>query len=82
MHGRTVAHKQQVLGWIRDLATAAGAAEPEKLARSLTLLLDGGLASGSLDGDPASAAIARATAAALVRDALLPGTRGRGRPLD
>lgn len=82
VHSRTVAHKQQVLGWIRDLATEAGVAEPEKLARSLTLLLDGGLASGSLDGDPASAAIARATAAALVRDALVPGTRGRGTPLD
>ena len=52
VHDRTVAHKTAVLDWVRDLAGAAGAREPESLARSLTLLLDGGLASGSLDASP------------------------------
>ena len=36
----------------RGLAQRAGAQDPAALARSLTLLLDGGLASGSLDAAP------------------------------
>jgi AcrR family transcriptional regulator len=70
VHDRTVAHKQRVLAWVRDLATQAGAAHPESLARSLTLLLDGGLASGALDANPEAAAVARDTAAELVRAAV------------
>ena len=70
VHERTVAHKQQISGWIRDLAERAGAPHPDRLARSLTLLLDGGLASGVLDADPAAAAAARDTAAQLVAAAL------------
>ena len=34
------------------LAADAGATDPDALARALTLLLDGGLASGSVDGRP------------------------------
>jgi hypothetical protein len=41
-----------------------------RLARSLSLVLDGGLASGVLDADPAAAAAARTTAAQLVAAAL------------
>ncbi|BCW65703.1 TetR family transcriptional regulator [Arthrobacter sp. NicSoilB4] len=66
VHERTVAHKEQIRAWIRDLAVQAGAQNPDQLARSLTLLLDGGLASGVLDADPAAAAAARDTAAQLV----------------
>lgn len=66
VHDRTVAHKKKISAWIRDLAVQAGAPEPEQLARSLALVLDGGLASGVLDGDPASALVARNTAAQLV----------------
>jgi len=66
VHDRTVAHKQQILAWIRDLAARAGARDPDQLARSLTLLLDGGLASGVLDGSPDAASAARSTAAQLV----------------
>ena len=69
-HDRTVAHKQKVLAWLRDLAQQAGAEHPDRLARSLSLLLDGALASGALDADPEAVAAARATAAALVRQAL------------
>jgi AcrR family transcriptional regulator len=72
VHDRTVAHKQAVLAWIRDLAQRAGALDPDHLARALTLLLDGGLASGALDADPSSPRAARATAAVLVRAALHP----------
>jgi AcrR family transcriptional regulator len=66
VHERTVAHKQAVLAWVRDLAADAGAADPDGLARSLTLLLDGGLASGALDADPAAARFAQDSARVLV----------------
>jgi AcrR family transcriptional regulator len=71
-HARTVAHKQRVLAWLRDLAERAGAERPEQLARALTLLLDGALASGALDADPDAVEVARTTAARLVRDAAPP----------
>ena len=66
VHDRTVAHKRDVLGWVRGLATEAGVDDPDGLARSLTLLLDGGLASGALDADPDAATRAKQSAAALV----------------
>ena len=59
-----------MLAWIRDLARVAGAEDPEALARSLTLLLDGGLASGSLDASPDAPPAAKASAQALVAAAL------------
>jgi hypothetical protein len=72
VHDRTVAHKREVLAWVRRLAAEAGAADPDGLARSLTLLLDGGLASGALDADPEAASQARAAATLLVQAALGP----------
>lgn len=72
VHDRTVAHKQNVLIWVRDLAQRAGAEDPDQLARALTLLLDGGLASGALDADPTWPRVASATAGALVHAALRP----------
>ncbi|WFE37024.1 TetR/AcrR family transcriptional regulator [Micromonospora sp. WMMD998] len=71
VHARTVEHKNAVRAWVTDLARQAGAAEPELLARQLTLVLDGGLAGGVLDADPAVAEAARRSAQALV-DAALP----------
>ncbi|WP_160667995.1 TetR/AcrR family transcriptional regulator [Pseudarthrobacter sp. ATCC 49987] len=70
VHERTVAHKEHIRAWIRDLAVQAGAPDPDKLARSLTLVLDGGLASGVLDADPAAATAARDTASQLVAASL------------
>lgn len=72
VHARTVEHKAAVRAWVRELAAAAGAADPDALARSLTLLLDGGLAAGVLDADPRSADAARAGARTLI-DAHCPG---------
>jgi AcrR family transcriptional regulator len=69
-HDRTVAHKQTVLAWLRDLAVEAGAPRPDGLARSLALLLDGALSSGALDADPEAVEVARDTARSLVRQAL------------
>ena len=74
VHQRTVNHKREVLAWVRELAARAGADDADGLARSLTLLLDGGLASGALDADPQAAAQARAAAALLV-DATARGSR-------
>lgn len=66
VHRRTITHKQAVLAWVRQLADEAGAADPDALARSLTLLLDGGLADGALAADPAAAGVAKAAARSLV----------------
>jgi AcrR family transcriptional regulator len=72
VHERTVAHKREVLAWVRGLAVEAGARYPEALARSLTLLLDGGLASGALDADPDAPEQARTAAEQLVAAAVPP----------
>jgi AcrR family transcriptional regulator len=80
VHDRTVAHKQAVLAWMRELAADAGAAEPDQLARTLSLLLDGGLASGALDADPQAAESARAAAERLVRAAVPSLTGAAGSP--
>jgi AcrR family transcriptional regulator len=66
VHDRTVAHKRDVREWVRGLASDAGATDPDALARSLTLLLDGGLASGALDADPDAARLAQESARVLV----------------
>jgi AcrR family transcriptional regulator len=70
VHERTVAHKQAVRSWVRDLAAQAGAADPDALARSLTLLVDGGLADGALAADPAAASAAKETARVLIAAAV------------
>lgn len=69
VHARTVEHKAVVRAWVADLARRAGADDPQLLARQLTLLLDGGLAAGVLDADPAAADAARRAARVLVTDA-------------
>ena len=66
VHDRTVAHKQAVLDWVTGIADEAGADDPAGLARALTLLLDGGLASGALDADPDAAVRASSSARTLV----------------
>lgn len=71
VHERTVAHKAAVLAWVEGLAEQAGAQDPHSLARSLTLLLDGGLASGSLDASPEAPEAAKASAQALVAAAVV-----------
>lgn len=70
IHDRTVTHKQSVLRWVHDLATQAGAADPDRLARSLTLLLDGGLSDGAVTGDVTTSEVAASSARLLVRAAV------------
>lgn len=70
VHARTVAHKQSVLAWLRDLAERAGADDPDVLARTLALLLDGGLSDGALAADPEAARAAKRAAELLVSTAV------------
>lgn len=70
IHARTLTHKLAVREWVRGLAEQAGAADSDALARSLTLLLDGGLASGSIDGEPDAPRAAKHAAHVLVTAAL------------
>jgi hypothetical protein len=63
---RTVEHKTVVRVWVTDLARRARAADPDLLARQLTLLLDGGLSAGVLDADPTTPAAAKTAARTLV----------------
>jgi AcrR family transcriptional regulator len=64
-------------GWLRsllvDLATAAGVAAPEPLARQLQMIYDGASLSARMDHDPDAAAAARATAETLLDAALAAG---------
>lgn len=69
VHARTVEHKQVVRAWVTELARRANAADPQTLARQLTLLLDGGLAAGVLDADPAIAEVTKTAARCLVEAA-------------
>lgn len=69
VHARTVEHKAVVRAWMTDLAKRAGAKDPDLLARQLSLLLDGGLAAGVLDADPATPLAAKVAARALVETA-------------
>jgi AcrR family transcriptional regulator len=66
VHARSVEHKAAVRAWVRDIAEQGHARDPDALARALTLLLDGALAEGVLDGDPSAARAAKEAAAALV----------------
>src|ERR1017187_3738694 len=72
VHARAVEHKAVVRGWVTDLARRAGAGDPGELARQLTLLIDGGLASGVLEADPASPQAAKTAARILVDSACRP----------
>ncbi|MGW0947882.1 TetR/AcrR family transcriptional regulator [Streptomyces sp. NPDC002623] len=60
-HAITVEHKGAVRAWVRDLAVAAGAADPDTLAFQLTVLIDGTLAATRVDqADTAAEAAKRA----------------------
>ena len=68
------AYRHWVRSLLTDLATAAGAPEPDDLARQLHLLYDGSSQSARMDHDPAVAAAARDCAAVLLDAALARGT--------
>ncbi|MFJ8492620.1 TetR/AcrR family transcriptional regulator [Streptomyces sp. NPDC094038] len=60
-HAITAEHKSTVRAWVRDLAAAAGATDPDTLAYQLTLLIDGTLAATRVEhADVAAEAATRA----------------------
>ncbi|MEE4545238.1 TetR/AcrR family transcriptional regulator [Streptomyces sp. V4-01] len=67
VHALAVRHKRDVRAWMRRLAERAGAADPDQLARTLTLLMDGVLAGGALAPDPLAAQAAKTAARLLVQ---------------
>ncbi|MCK7624299.1 TetR/AcrR family transcriptional regulator [Streptomyces sp. RS10V-4] len=72
--GQRVARDQKtwLLGYLRDLAAEAGAAEPEQLAGQLLILHEGASISHSLQAIPRAAERAREMAAVLVAQSLAP----------
>ncbi|MEU1193717.1 TetR/AcrR family transcriptional regulator [Streptomyces sp. NPDC005859] len=61
-HAITAEHKHAVRSWVRDLAAAAGAADPETLAFQLTVLIDGTLAATRVAHADAAAEAAKRAA--------------------
>lgn len=59
-------HKARIVGFLRDLVQAAGAANSDDLARQLMLLVDGAIVAAHVSGDVASARSARGLAEALL----------------
>ena len=69
-HRAAAEHKRRFTDRLADLARAAGAREPERVARRLALLYDGAAAQIVVQDSPQPAAEAQAMAAAILRDAL------------
>ncbi|WP_308159898.1 TetR/AcrR family transcriptional regulator [Arthrobacter sp. ISL-5] len=67
---RVAEHRAGVLEWIRQMSRQAGAADPDGLARTLALLLEGALALGMPTLDPANPRLAQAAARRIIQEAL------------
>jgi AcrR family transcriptional regulator len=70
IHTTSAEHKRLVLAYVRELATAAGADEPEVLARGLMLLMEGAIVMAHVAGQRDAARQARQAAEVLVERAL------------
>jgi AcrR family transcriptional regulator len=66
------AYRDSVRSLFRELAEAAGAADPEHLARQLALLYDGATVAARMDRNPAVGSTAREIAATLLDAATAP----------
>ena len=70
IHGIAAEHKRLVAGYLADLAKEADAADPERLAFELLLLLDGAIVCAQVSGETNAADRARAAAEVLIAAAL------------
>ena len=70
VHVTCAEHKRFVLGFVRDLAAAAGAKDPAALAMGLTLLMEGALVMVHVAGQADAARRARSSADVLIAQAL------------
>ncbi|KUO07248.1 TetR/AcrR family transcriptional regulator [Streptomyces sp. DSM 15324] len=66
VHAVAAEHKHAVRAWVRDLAAAAGAADPDTLALQLTLLIDGTLAATRVEHAGSVATAARQAAHTMI----------------
>ena len=73
IHRAAAEHKRMVLDYVCEIATQAGAREPERLARQLCILLDGVIVAAQVSRNADSARHARDAAGLIVRDQLTPG---------
>jgi AcrR family transcriptional regulator len=78
-HDPAAAYRAAVRSLFRDLAEAAGAVDPDRLASQLALLYDGATVAARMDHNAGAGAIAREIAAALLDAASGPGARAAGR---
>lgn len=69
-HRKITEHKERIHEWIAGLATQVGAGDPEKLARTLELILEGGQASEFISPDPEAPNLARDAARHVIRSAI------------
>ncbi|MFQ5775704.1 MAG: TetR/AcrR family transcriptional regulator [Kiloniellaceae bacterium] len=72
IHAAAAEHHRHVLSDLRELAAAAGAARPAKLARELMLLIEGAIVVTQVNGPVGAAKQARKAAQILIDDALAP----------
>lgn len=70
IHAACAAHQRRLFDYLRDLAAAAGAPRPAKLARELMLLAVGAIVITQVNGAVDAAAQARETARVLIAHAL------------
>ena len=66
IHATAAEHKRLVLGYVRDLAEAAGARDPMELAQALRLLIEGAIVVAQVSGDTDAAQRARRVAETLL----------------
>lgn len=69
-HRKIAEHREGILEWITALAGRAGVDEPDQLARTLELILEGGQASELTSRCPEAGRLARAAAREVIRSAI------------
>lgn len=72
IHAAAAEHKRLMLAYVRGLAEAAGADDPDALAYGLTLLAEGAIVMAHVAGDRSATRHAKAAAGTLVEAALPP----------
>jgi AcrR family transcriptional regulator len=70
IHRAAAEHKRMVLDYVSEIATRAGAREPESLAAQLCILIDGVIVTSQVSGNADAARQARGAAELLVDDQL------------
>ena len=70
IHAAAAESKRLLRAYVRDLAAAAGAVAPRRLAQQLALLMEGATVLAQLSGDPSAARDSREAAEVLLRQAI------------